>query len=471
MMVAEYKFIREPLKKILIMAPTRPLIEQHLNSFKESFPDGWADMQLFTGKTNSSNRKKIWQTAEFIFSTPQCINNDVQKDLYDLKDVSLVVFDEAHRCLKNYSYNKIATRYKVQNENGQILALTASPGGDKTTINSVCSNMNIEKVEIRTRLSADVKPYLQELEFEKIFVEFPAELMEIKILLDGIYDDKINELKNRKLLFGYANKVMLLKLQNRFMSDLRKRKDGNTMIGVSLCAQALKISHAIELIETQTVGSFVEYMRGLYKQSSENQSRAVKKITSDVRFSKAYSLALSLVKEHPKLYELRKIVYETLEKTPYSKIIVFAQYRETINKIKEFLIEVESVRAGIFVGQAMKENTRGVKTGLKQKEQKEMIEKFKSSVINVLLATSIAEEGLDIPEVSLVVFYEPVPSAIRKIQRTGRTARMSSGELKVLITKSTKDEIYYYSSYNKEKMMHKIIEDIRKNGLQKTIDD
>jgi len=466
MMLSEYKFIKNPLKKVVILAPTRPLIEQHLNSFKKSFPEGWADMQLFTGKTNADNRKKVWRTAEFVFSTPQCISNDIQKELYNLKDVSLLIIDEAHRCLKNYSYNKIATRYKVQNDDGQILALTASPGGDKKTIEDVCLNMNIKKVEVRTRESSDVKPYLQELDFEKIFVDFPNEFMEIKILLDEIYNDKLNELKERKILFGYANKVMLLKIQNRLMIELRKsNKDGNSMIGVSLCAQALKISHAVELLETQTISSFVEYMRELYKQSSENQSRAVKKITSDPRFSKAYSLALNLGKEHPKLYELKEIIKNSFKENTNSKIIIFAQFRETINKIKEFLSDVSGAKLGIFVGQAMKENTRGVKTGLKQKEQKEMVEKFKSGDINILIATSIAEEGLDIPEVSLVIFYEPVPSAIRKIQRTGRTARLAPGQLKVLITKATRDEVYYYSSYNKEKKMHKVIDDIQKNGL------
>ncbi len=465
MMLSDYKFKKYPLKKVLILAPTRPLVEQHLNSFLNFFPEGWADMQLFTGKTNAENRKKIWRTAEFIFSTPQCISNDISKELYDLKDVSLLVIDEAHRCLKNYSYNKIAIRYKMQNENGQILALTASPGGDKKTIEEVCNNMSVENVEIRTRNSEDVKPYLQDLEFEKIFVDFPNEFLEIKVLLDEIYNDKIRELKDRKFLFGYANRVMILKIQSRLMSDLKKSKDGNKMIGVSLCAQALKISHAIELLETQTIGSFVEYLRELFKQSSEKMSRGVLKITGDFRFTKAYSLALSLGKEHPKLYELGRIIKEMLEKNPNSKIIVFAQFRETINKIKDYLNSLNNVKVGVFVGQAIKENTRGIKTGLKQKEQKEMVLNFKEGVINTLLATSIAEEGLDIPEVSLVVFYEPVPSAIRKIQRAGRTARLSPGKLKVLITRGTRDEIYYYSSYNKEKKMHSVIDEIKKNGL------
>ena len=92
-----------------------------------------------------------------------------------------------------------------------------------------------------------------------------------------------------------------------------------------------------------------------------------------------------------------------------------------------------------------------------------MIEKFKSGKINVLVATSIAEEGLDIPEVNEVIFYEPIPSAIRKIQRAGRTARLSKGALKILITKKTLDETFHYVAHHKEKRMHKAIDEIKKN--------
>jgi ERCC4-related helicase len=104
-----------------------------------------------------------------------------------------------------------------------------------------------------------------------------------------------------------------------------------------------------------------------------------------------------------------------------------------------------------------------------------MIEKFKSGEINVLVATSIAEEGLDIPEVSMVIFYEPIPSAIRKIQRTGRTARLAKGKLKILITKGTRDEIYHYASSAREKKMYKAIDAIQesfkqgKDAKQKTL--
>lgn len=462
LMMAIYRFKKFPLEKIVILAPTRPLIEQHFESFKKNLPKDWADMQLFTGKTIASKRKKIWETAEMIFSTPQCIANDINKMLYKLDEVSLLVVDECHRCLKNYAYNHVAQKYKSQATNRRVLALTASPGGDKETITQVCKNLGIEAVEIRTRDSPDVKPYLQKLEFERINVELPPEFIEIKILLEELYNKKISELKHRRVLFGYASKTMLLKTQARLMKEIKRKKNMNNMLAVSACATALKISHALTLLETQTMSSFIEYLKDLFKQAAEKKSRGVQKLVKNPIFAKAYTLATTTNKEHPKLEIVKKITKEQFEKEPNSRIIIFAQFRETVRTISEKLNKIPGIKADNFVGQAIKNHAKGKTTGLKQKEQKEMIEKFKSGEINVLVATSIAEEGLDIPEVNEVIFYEPIPSAIRKIQRAGRTARLSKGKLKILITQNTMDETFYYVAHNKEKNMNRAIDTIKK---------
>ena len=113
----------------------------------------------------------------------------------------------------------------------------------------------------------------------------------------------------------------------------------------------------------------------------------------------------------------------------------------------------QKIKASLFIGQASNARTKG----LSQKEQKSILEQFRHGTINVLCATSIGEEGLDIPEVDAVIFYEPIPSAIRKIQRAGRTARHAPGKLFILVTKDTKDEINHYASSARERKMYKTI--------------
>ena len=453
-----------PGKKILILAPTKPLVEQHLESFKKQLPELYAEIDLFTGAVNASKRKKIWSSAEIIFSTPQCLANDLRNRLYNLEEVSLLVIDEAHRCLKNYDYTYVANAYKEQSKNQRILGLTASPGSDKEKVTQICKNLDIEKLELRTRESLDVKPYVQDLNFQKCVVPFPNEFIELKVLLKRIYDSKIEQLRNKNLLFENANKIILLNLQSRLASQVSPG-NFNAMIGMSLCAQAIKISHAMELLETQTLSGLNEYLQGLQKQAIEKKSKGVQTIVNSQEF-KATMLSLkSLIEkgtEHPKIQELQTLIEEEFSINNNSKIIVFTQYRETANVIANNLNKLKGVNAKIFVGQAKKQHA-GFNTGLSQKEQKQVIEDFKEGKINILCATSIGEEGLDIPEVNAVYFYEPIPSEIRKIQRAGRTARLSEGKLVILITKGTRDEAHHYASIARERKMRRTVETVKQD--------
>jgi Fanconi anemia group M protein len=454
-----------PGSKTLFLAPTRPLAEQHLEYFQKHLPELFAHMELFTGKIHASKRKQLWEKADIIFSTPQCIGNDLKNNLYNLKEVSLLIEDECHRCLKNYAYTYVSQQYKEQSENPRILGLTASPGTNKETITKIANNLGIETIELRTRDSKDVKEYLQDLEFDIIKLEYPEEFKEISDLIRKIYERKVQELKNRKLLFKPANKITLLETQSNLMKSIHSgKRNFNYFAGVTACAQAIKVSHLIELLETQTLFTSYNYMKNLFEQAAKNKSKASKQIAKNPDFNQAYiKLNKLLAKnlEHPKLLELKSIIEQSIKNNPKAKTIIFSQYRDTVSKICEEIDKIPNIKAKTFVGQ-----TKKLGSGLSQKEQQEIMNEFKKGDINVIGATSIAEEGLDIPEVNTVIFYEPIPSAIRSIQRRGRTARLAKGKLIILLTKDTLDEIFYFASRAKEKKMYKAIETI-KNKLDK----
>ncbi len=465
LMLSIYTQKKFPATKTLFLAPTRPLAEQHLEYFKKHLPELFAQLTLFTGKTPAEKRQELWEKADIIFSTPQCVGNDIRNRLYDLSEVSLLIEDEAHRCFQNYAYTYVAEKYKEQAKNQRILGLTASPGVDKKKIEQIAKNLGIEAIELRTRESEDVKEYLQELEFEVISLDFPEEIREITKIIRELYQRKIDELKNRKLLFEPPTKTNILKLQARIMIAISKgARDFNILSGASACAQAVKLSYLIELLETQTLYSSINYMKSMFQQASENKSKAVKQIVKNKNFNEAYVKLNELVSkniEHPKLAKLKEIIHSSIKNNPKNKTIVFSQYRDTITKICNTLNEIEGIKAKIFVGQAKKGGKEG--TGLSQKEQREILEEFKEGGINTIIASSIGEEGLDIPEVNAVIFYEPIPSAIRKIQRAGRTARLMKGKLIILLTKDTLDEIFYYASKAKEKKMYRSIESIKRD--------
>ena len=448
--------------KVLFLAPTRPLAEQHLVYFKKHLPELFAELTLFTGKTQSKEREKLYSRADIIFSTPQCIQNDVKNQIYTIEDVTLLIIDESHRSLKNYAYTYIARTYQQQAKNKRVLGLTASPGTDRKTIEQIAKNLSIETVEMRTRDSDDVKPYLQDLEFKTIPLEFPAAFKEIVDIIKTIQQRKIQELRNRKVLFGPANKTQILQLQAKLMGQISSgSKNFNLFSAVSATSQAIKLAHLIELLETQSLYSANIYIKSMFDQAAQEKSKAVQQIIKNPDFNRAYLKINELIAkniEHPKLLELKSIAQELIQKNKKNKIIVFSQYRDTVIKINQELNKIPDIISKVFVGQAKK-----IDSGLSQKEQQVIMEEFKRGEINAIAATSIAEEGLDIPEVNAVIFYEPIPSAIRKIQRAGRTARLMKGELIILLTKDTLDEIFYYTARSREKRMYKVIQDIQKD--------
>ena len=460
-----------PGERVVFLAPTRPLAEQHMATFEKHLPELFGDMQLFTGKVKAEQRKKIWETADIVFSTPQCVANDVKNKLYDLKNVCLLIEDEAHRCIKNYSYNYVSKKYQEQAEHPRILGLTASPGSEASKIKEICKNLSIEEVELRTRFSPDVKNYLQELEFKRILVDFPPEFEEIRQTLLKLFNEYIDDLRKRRVLYSFPSKTNLINLQKRLMANPMSRRNFNSMWAASSCAQAIKLQHALELLETQNIIIFHKYLKNLFSQATQKKSKGVVRLVKKPEFNFAYTRSTELIAkkfDHPKLKKLEEIVEKEQSKNKDLKIIVFTQFRESATRISEKLGQIKGIKTKVFVGQAKKEGS-----GLSQEEQKKIIKEFSDGKINILCATSIAEEGLDIPEVNAVIFYEPIPSAIRAIQRAGRTARLMKGKLFILVTRKTRDEAHYYVSRSREKKMHtaidKIKKDLKNKDNQKTL--
>jgi len=470
LMLAVERMKKFPGEKVVFLAPTKPLAEQHLSYFKNNLPELFGSLELFTGEVVPGKRQEIWENADIIFSTPQCVANDISKNLYNLEEVCLLVEDEAHRCFRNYSYNYVAKRYMETSKHPRILGLTASPGSEASKIKEICENLSIEEVELRTRESPDVVPYLQKLEFEKVILELPEEYQKIREALLRLFHSYVGELRNRKIFFGIPTKTELIRLQKKLILSIFKgNKNYNTLLASSACAQAVKLQHALELLETQTLHGFNKYLRELFSQAAKKQSRGVVRLVSKPEFGFAFTTSGELLareQEHPKIEALRRIIEREFQENEKAKIIVFSQFRETARILCKTLNGINGVKAKIFIGQTKKAidgDISGEVSGLSQKEQKKIIHEFSSREINVLCATSIGEEGLDIPEVNVVIFYEPVASAIRAIQRAGRTARLMKGKLIMLITRKTRDEAYFYASRAKEKRMHSAISSIKEN--------
>ena len=473
LMLAAHRLRLYPNSKILFIGPTKPLIDQYLEVFKKHFVIEEDKMAVFTGLVKPERRQELWKTAKIIFSTPQGLENDIISGKINLEEVSLLGIDEAHRAVGDYSYVWLAQQYQKKASYPRILALTASPGSDLEKIEEVCKNLNIENIEVRTEEDPDVKPYIQEINIDWVKVNLSPPFIEIQRFIKLIIKERMEKLKKWGILhrkdLSYVNKTDLLGLQG----ELRGRaasgeRDFVLWNAISLLAEIMKIQHGLELLETQGISALHSYFEKLQGEAASKQSKAVKNLTSDVNYRTALLKTEKLFNDgvqHPKLIELQKIIKKEVSANKDIKIIVFNQYRDNALEIVKELSKIEEVRAQIFVGQLKKGET-----GLSQKEQKAILDKFRVGELNLLVATSIGEEGLDIPSVDLVIFYEPIPSAIRTIQRRGRTGRLEKGRVIMLMTQDTRDVGYRWSAHHKEKRMYRTLEKIKsKLGIKFTV--
>lgn len=451
--------------KILFLAPTKPLVEQHTNFLKNSLNND--KIIIFTGEVSPKKRNELWEENTIIISTPQVIENDIISKRISLNDVSLIIFDEAHRAVGNYSYVFIAEKYK-EKKNKLSLGMTASPGSNAEKILEVCQNLGIGGVEIRSEYDRDVKEYVQYIKIQWIKVDVPEYLKEILGFLNEVYVEKLKKLKN----FGFLQRTTMVSKKKLLVvqQDIQKRmklsfKPPKSLFqAATLQSQAIKITHAIELCETQGVFALKDYFERLKNEAySKGGSKAAKILINDERIQKAIELTLNAKIEHPKLEKIIDIVKQQIFIKEDSRIIIFTNYRDTSMLVSEELRKINGIKPARFVGQAK----RGEDKGLSQKKQIEIIQKFRDGEYNVMVATSVAEEGLDIPATDLVIFYEPIASEIRTIQRRGRTGRKKPGRVVVLITKKTRDEAYYWSSRSKEKSMKRELEYLREELSKK----
>ena len=444
--------------KILILAPSKPLALQHERSFTEFLNVNVASL---TGNDKPSDRKKLWEENRVICATPQTVESDIISREYDFSDVSLIIFDECHHAVGSYSYVYLAQKYVQQAKNQLILGLTASPGWEEKKIKEVSRNIYVNEVIIKSEDDPDVAPYFNQVETKWIKVKLTPELQEIKDLLSETLKMRLKTLKKLGIIDSVSRPskrevlVEQARLQNKIASSGNPKKEYFT--GVSILTEVINIMHSQELLETQSIKTLNNYFNKLEKK----KTKAAKSLKNDYKFNKAVMLSRKFEDkgiDHPKMKRLIVLIKQILEQNSENKIIVFSQFRDTTKSIFE-KCEEEKINALRFYGQATRENDKG----LSQKKQIETIEKFKNENVNVLISTSVAEEGIDIPSVDYVVLYEPVPSEIRMIQRKGRTGRKHSGEMFILMTKGTLDESYYWSSQRKEKAMRSTVYNSYKN--------
>ena len=430
---------------------------QHFRTFKEAIKLPDAEIVALTGSVDPGEREIVWRKARMIFATPQTVYNDARNGRISLHEVALAVFDEAHRSVRDYTYTKLASAYREQADRPLILGLTASPGASVEKVNEIKRNLFIDAVEARSDESEDVRPYVEKTNVEAIRVRVPDEYYEATLRLRELYNDRVKKLLNGGFLrTNRVSKKALLEARIAISARLRSAETsgGNKgyIYGAILNqAQAVAILHALEMIETQGAPPLLRYLEKLRERPEKG--KAITSLVKDPKWLKVEDEAAKIAGvPHPKVDVMLDVVKNQLRRKPDSKVIVFTQYRDTIEDLVRSL-DREGLHAMRFVGQSDREGSKG----MDQSTQTKTLERFRGGEFEILVSSSIGEEGLHVPDVDLVVFYEAVPSEIRYIQRRGRTGRTTEGRVVILLAEGTVDESYYYSTLAKESRMRELV--------------
>lgn len=442
--------ILEKGKKVLILAPTKPLVDQHNSTFS-----GWirnAEIGVMNGNMDPERRARLVAESDVIISTPQAVENDLVNGRYTLNDFGLVIYDEAHKGTGNYAYVGIA-EYAAS---AKSMGMTASPGSDKVKVLEMCQNLGFDYIDMHSEYDEEVSPYIYETLVKRKEVKLPQDLTDISDLLNSMLDEYSRELIRMGFMSPARPPSTSYMLQ--IQSDLQLRIRNNerpTYVYRGLVVQSIcvKLLHCIMLVETQGMTPFRNYVRSIKEELfDKNPSKSSRELIKQEKFIKAANMAARSRIEHPKISQVMSLVSQTISEHPESKVMVFAQYRDMCELLVQKLSTIPNGSVEKLIGQS--------KGGLKQKEQIQKLDRFRNGDCNILVSTSVGEEGLDVTSTDLVVFYEPVPSEIRTIQRRGRTGRKNDGQVWVLVALNTMDEAYESASAKKEEKMREMLDDL-----------
>lgn len=435
--------------RVLLIAPTVALLDQHRRMALNHLDLEEEDVVIYTGQTPPAKRPALWGQGHVVLATAQVVRNDASNGSIDLASLSLVIMDEAHHATGSHAYVQVATLVRQHAPEATVLGATASPGSNERAILDVQRHLGTTLWSIHGRSDEGLAPYAVDLSVATERLALPDALTNLITPL-AIEEAELADLLRRQGFLAdvaHLTSSMLDEAQRRASAAIA-RSDRRGYEAARSIGNLRRLHLLLDLLRCQGMGVAQSFLN---RQSSKNgeDGRKAKGLLSRPTVRGLMASLAEAEELHPKPHAVERLLLERMRDAPQGRCLVFTEYRDTVDLLVERLSAHPSLRPIPFVGQSNNADRRG----MSQSEQVEQIRAFREGEANVLVATSVGEEGLDIPSADLVVFYEPVASAIRAIQRRGRTGRHSEGEVVMLMAEGTRDEHMLRASASRERRM------------------
>ncbi|XP_061699193.1 Fanconi anemia group M protein isoform X2 [Syngnathoides biaculeatus] len=483
--VVMYNFYRwYPSGKIVFMAPTKPLVAQQIEACYKVMGIPQGHMAELTGSTAANRRQEVWRSKRVFFLTPQVMMNDLSRDTCPARQVKCLVIDEAHKALGNHAYCQVIRQLSSQTLQFRVLALSATPGGDIKSVQCVVDNLLIAHIELRSEESPDILAHTHQRSVEKMVVPLGEALAAHQARYLQVLEKFMSRLVHNRVMahkdLQSLSKYQLILARDQFRKNppihIKGPQQGVLEGDFALC---ISMYHGYELLMQMGLRSLFFYVQGIMDGSRE-MSRARNELQRtptfmelyhemEAKFGKQPGADEAFIYGHPKLQKLEEVVlqhFQRLAQRPSdnngsdakevsTRVMIFSSFRDSVQEIASMLDRHRPlIRVMTFMGQASA--GKGVK-GFTQKEQLEVVNRFRQGGFNTLVSTCVGEEGLDIGEVDLIVCFDAQKNPIRLVQRMGRTGRKRQGRIVVILAEGREERTYNQSQSNKRSLLKSIL--------------
>ncbi|NXU12873.1 DDX58 helicase, partial [Pardalotus punctatus] len=477
--------------KVVFLATKVPVYEQQKNVFREHFERSGYSVQGICGETAPNICvESVIQDSDIIVLTPQILVNSMEKGiLSSLSIFTLMIFDECHNTTGNHPYNVLMTRYLDQkldsstNQLPQIVGLTASIGvGNAKNITetvehicTLCSYLDMQAISTVRENKQDLQRFRNKPETHIRWVKMRAQnhfadiisglMSEAEVLMRKIYSvDTISQIS--KIDFGtqkYEQWIVSTQKKCRLLQLEDKEKESNICRDLFICTEHLrKFNDALIISEDARIEDALAYLNEFFTNVKNGPYTKLEKQLME-KFQEKETELTALSKdesnENPKLEELACILDEAYRYNPQTRTILFAKTRALVAALKKWM-EANPLLSHIKPDILMGKGRRDHKTGMTLPMLKGVLDAFRNDKdIRLLIATSVADEGIDISECNLVVLYEYFGNITKMIQVRGR-GRARDSKCIIVTSKIEVVENEKQNNY-KEEMMNAAIEKLQ----------
>lgn len=505
------------LRKVIVLVNKVPLVEQLFRKEFQKFLKKWYRITRLSGDTQMKiSFPKFVKSYDIIISTAQILENSLlnsekgEDDGVQLSDFSLIIIDECHHTNKEAVYNNIMRRYlkqklknnKLRKENKpviplpQILGLTASPGVGGATkqakaeehILKICANLDAFTIKTVKENICQLKDQIKEPCKKFVIADDTRE---------DPFKDKLLEIMTKIQTFCQVNPMPDFGTQpyEQWAIQMEKKaaREGNRKD--RLCTEHLrKYNEALQINDTIRMIDAYNHLETFYKDEREKKfavledsdesgdnsddgdedendgKKPLKMDDTDTFLMDLFfdnkemlkKLAENPEYENEKLTKLRNTIMEQYARTAgTARGIIFTKTRQSAYALSQWITENEKfaevgVKAHHLIGAGHSSEFKP----MTQNEQREVISKFRTGKINLLIATTVAEEGLDIKECNIVIRYGLVTNEIAMVQARGRARADESTYVLVAHSGSGVVERETVNDF-REQMMYKAIDRVQ----------